>query len=127
MTAPSVPPVDPDLDRPADLNVTQERDHAPLGLAVIGCGYWGPNLVRNFAEIPGARVVAVSDLQTARLAPISARYPSVRTTTDHRELLRDPAVEAIAIATPVSTHYELARQALEAGKHVFVEKPMATS
>jgi predicted dehydrogenase len=126
MTAPSVPPSDPDLDlAPASVNGAHHR--RPLGVAVVGCGYWGPNLVRNFAEVPGARVVAVSDLQQARLAPIAARYPSVRTTTDHRELLRDPAVEAIAIATPVSTHYELARQALEAGRHVLVEKPMATS
>ncbi len=126
MTAPSIPPADPDLDRllPAYPNGAGPE---PVGIAVIGCGYWGPNLVRNFAEMPGARVVAVSDLQSARLGTIAARYPGVRTTTDHRELLRDPAVEAVAIATPVSTHYELARQALEAGKHVLVEKPMATS
>jgi predicted dehydrogenase len=110
MTAPSVKPIE-----------------KPLGVAVIGCGYWGPNLVRNFAEMQGSRVVAVSDLQPARLAPIAARYPTIRTTTDHRDLLHDPEVEAIAIATPVSTHYELARQALEAGKHVLVEKPMAAS
>src|SRR5216117_3910153 len=88
MTAPSVPPVDPDLDRPADL--APNGVHPTLGVAVIGCGYWGPNLVRNFAEVPGARVIAVSDLQSARLDPIRARYPSVRTTTDHRELLRTP-------------------------------------
>ncbi len=126
MTAPSVPPADPDLDLvPISPNGAHHPD--PVGVAVIGFGYWGPNLVRNFAEVPGARVVSVSDLASARLAPIAARYPSVRTTTDHRELLRDPAVQAIAIATPVSTHYELARQALEDGKHVLVEKPMATS
>jgi predicted dehydrogenase len=127
MSAPLVPPADPDLDRQTGMTLDSNGDHARLGVAVLGCGYWGPNLVRNFAEIPGARIVAVSDLQAARLAPISARYPTVRTTTAHRDLLRDPAVEAIAIATPVSTHYELARQALEAGKHVLVEKPMATS
>lgn len=111
----------------ADQTFATNGEHAPLGVAVIGCGYWGPNLVRNFAEVSGARVVAVSDLQQARLDPISARYPSVRTTTDHRDLLRDPAVEAVVIATPVSTHFELARQALEAGKHVMVEKPIATT
>jgi predicted dehydrogenase len=127
MTAPSVPPADPDLDRSLAVVANGGRHPEPLGVGVIGCGYWGPNLVRNFAEVPSARVVAVSDLQPARLGPISARYPAVRTTTDHRDLLSDPAVEAIAIATPVSTHYELARQALEAGKHVLVEKPMAAS
>lgn len=97
----------------------------PLGIGVIGYGYWGPNLVRNFAELPNSRVVAVSDLQATRLGLAAARYPMVYATTDHRELLRDPAIEAIAIATPVSTHFELARQALEAGKHVLVEKPLA--
>src|SRR6266540_6701981 len=108
-------------------SVSPAHREEPLGVAVIGCGYWGPNLVRNFAEIAGARVVAVSDLQAERMASIAARYPTVRTTTDHRDLLRDPAVEAVVIATPVSTHFELARQALEAGRHVLVEKPMATS
>jgi predicted dehydrogenase len=98
-----------------------------IRIGIIGYGYWGPNLVRNFAELAASRVVAVSDLQPARLAPIAARYPTIHTTTDHRDLLRDLAVEAVAIATPVSTHYELARQALEAGKHVLVEKPMAAS
>jgi predicted dehydrogenase len=127
MTAPSVPPADPDLDRSLSVVAGGGHHPEPLGVGVIGCGYWGPNLVRNFVEVPSARVVAVSDLQPARLGPISARYPAVRTTTDHRDLLSDPAVEAIAIATPVSTHFELARQALEAGNHVLVEKPMAAS
>jgi predicted dehydrogenase len=96
-------------------------------VGVIGYGYWGPNLVRNFAEVPGAQVVAVSDLQASRLAPIPARYPLVRTTTSHAELINDPKIDAIVIATPISTHFELAMQALQAGKHVLVEKPLTAS
>jgi predicted dehydrogenase len=98
-----------------------------VGIGVIGYGYWGPNLVRNFAEVPGAQVVAVSDLSTERLARVQSRYPTIRTTRDHRDLLSDPAVDAVAVATPVSTHFELALEALRAGKHVLVEKPLATT
>lgn len=95
-----------------------------IGVGVIGYGYWGPNLVRNFAEVPGARVVAVSDLRPERLAQVQARYPAVKTTTNYRDLITDPAIDALAIATPVSTHFDLALQALQAGKHVLVEKPL---
>ncbi|MFO7167532.1 MAG: Gfo/Idh/MocA family oxidoreductase [Chloroflexota bacterium] len=95
-----------------------------LGIGVIGYGYWGPNWVRNFAELPDARLVAVSDLRPDRLALAARRFPAIRTTTDVRELLADPAVDAVVIATPVSTHYELASLALRAGKHVLVEKPL---
>jgi predicted dehydrogenase len=98
-----------------------------IGVGVIGHGYWGPNLVRNFVEAPGSQVVAVSDLRPERLASVRARYPAVKTTTDHRALLADPAIEAIAISTPVSTHFELAMQALEANKHVLVEKPLTAT
>ena len=95
-----------------------------IGVGIIGYGYWGPNLVRNFFETPGCRVVSVTDLREAQLARVRARYPTVETTTDYRELLNDPRIDAVAIATPVSTHFELAMQALRAGKHVLVEKPM---
>jgi predicted dehydrogenase len=98
---------------------------ASIRVGVIGYGYWGPNLVRNFSEAEGSRVAAVSDLSAQRLAHVHGRYPSVFTTTDYRDLLRDPQIDAIVIATPVWTHYELAMQALLAGKHVLVEKPMA--
>jgi predicted dehydrogenase len=98
-----------------------------VGIGVIGYGYWGPNLVRNFAEVPGARVVAVSDLSADRLARAQSRYPTIQTTRNHRDLLADPAVDAVAIATPVGTHFELALEALRAGKHVLVEKPLATT
>lgn len=98
-----------------------------IGVGVIGYGYWGPNLVRNFAEVPGARVVAVSDLHAERLAQVRARNAAVKTTTDHHELFADPAIDAIVIATPVSTHFDMALQALRAGKHVLVAKPLAAT
>ena len=94
-----------------------------IKVGVIGYGYWGPNLVRNFGECGLADVKAVSDLRPDRLRQVAARYPSVRTTTDHRELLGDAGIDAVAIATPVSSHFDLALQALQAGKHVLVEKP----
>lgn len=98
-----------------------------IRIGVIGYGYWGPNLVRNFAEVAGSEVVAVSDLNTLRLAQVRGRYPSIKTTTDYRDLLSDTSIDAVVIATPVRTHFDLALQALRAGKHVMVEKPMAES
>ncbi|MEQ1572691.1 MAG: Gfo/Idh/MocA family oxidoreductase [Vicinamibacterales bacterium] len=98
-----------------------------ITVGVIGYGYWGPNLVRNFAEAPGARVGFVTDLRAERLSQVSARYPSVKVSTDHRDLLADPGIDAVAIATPVSTHFELGMAALRAGKHLLIEKPMASS
>jgi predicted dehydrogenase len=95
-----------------------------IGVGIIGYGYWGPNLVRNFYEQAGCRVVAVSDLRAEQLARVRARYPTVETTTDYRDLLNNPQIDAVAIATPVSTHFDLGMQALRAGKHVLVEKPM---
>jgi predicted dehydrogenase len=93
-------------------------------IGVVGYGYWGPNLVRNFAETPGAEVAAVADLDTNKLATVKRRFPAVRTTTNFNDLLSDTSIDAVAIATPVNTHYELAMAALRAGKHVWVEKPM---
>lgn len=98
-----------------------------IGIGVIGYGYWGPNLVRNFSEVSGARVVAVSDLRQERLTLAKSRYQSIRTTTDHRDLIKDTKIDAVVIATPVSTHFELAMQALDEGKHVLVEKPMTAT
>lgn len=98
-----------------------------LRVAVIGAGYWGPNLVRNFSEAPGATVVAVADLSEERLAGIRKRFPAVRTTTDHRSLFTDPDIDAVCIVTPISTHRPLAEEAFAAGKHVFVEKPLSGS
>jgi predicted dehydrogenase len=97
------------------------------GVAVVGCGYWGPNLIRNFFETTHCRVQAICDSSTAQLKKMSLRYPSVALTPDYDDLLADPAVEAVAIATPVETHFDLARRALLAGKHVLIEKPMTSS
>jgi predicted dehydrogenase len=98
-----------------------------IGVGVIGYGYWGPNLVRNFSDVAGCRVVAVSDTRSERLVQLQQRYPAIKTTTDYRELLNDSSIDAIVVATPVATHFDLSMQALHAGKHVFVEKPMTTS
>ncbi len=95
-----------------------------MNIGVIGYGYWGPNLVRNFAEVPGAAVRMVADLDSGKLATVQRRYPAVRVTSDFMELIKDPGIDAVAIATPVGTHFELAMAALKAGKHVWVEKPM---
>ena len=98
-----------------------------IRLGVIGYGYWGPNLVRNFAEVPGCQLVAVSDMRADRLAAVRARYPGVRTFADPNQLMSERRIDAVDIVTPVSTHYDLAMQALKAGKHVLVEKPLAVT
>lgn len=95
-----------------------------VNIGLIGYGYWGPNLMRNFAELTRAKMAAVADLDPKHLATAARRFPGVHTTTDYRDLLKDPSIDAIAIATPVNTHYELGRAALEAGKHLWLEKPM---
>ncbi len=98
-----------------------------INVGVIGYGYWGPNVVRNFSEIPGARVKTVSDFKAELLAKAQARYPTIQVTTDCRDVFTDPKIDAVAIATPVSTHFDLALAALQAGKHVLIEKPMTLS
>lgn len=98
-----------------------------VGIGVIGYGYWGPNLVRNFSQTTGAQVVAVCDQSSARRALVEKVYPSVKTYADVDEMLSSPDVQAVAIATPVNSHFPLAMRALEAGKHVFVEKPFAST
>jgi predicted dehydrogenase len=100
---------------------------SPTRFAIVGLGYWGPNLVRNLHEVDGAEVATVCDLRADALAAIARRYPAVRTTRAFGDVLADATVDAVVIATPVSTHHRLAMAALEAGKHVFVEKPLAAS
>jgi predicted dehydrogenase len=95
-----------------------------INIGVIGYGYWGPNLVRNLAETPGATVAAVADLDLAKLATLQRRYPAIKATNDLNELLADASIDAIAVATPVHTHFELGLAALRAGKHLWMEKPM---
>lgn len=98
-----------------------------IRVGIIGLGYWGPNLLRNFAAADDAEVRVACDRRGDRLAAITRRYPTVRATTDASDLLSDSNVDAIAIATPVSMHFEIAMAALKAGKHVLVEKPLAAS
>lgn len=93
----------------------------------IGCGYWGPNLLRNFSAQPGAWVKWVADESEARQGYVKQHFPRTETTADYRVVLSDPDVDAVVIATPAFTHFQLAREALLAGKHVFVEKPLAMS
>jgi len=96
----------------------------PISIAVVGCGYWGPNLIRNFFDHDAARLSTICDLDQQKMAKMGKRYPDVRLTIDYQTLLDDSTLDAIAIATPVHTHYQLAQEALKAGKHVLVEKPM---
>jgi protoporphyrinogen oxidase/predicted dehydrogenase len=98
-----------------------------LRVGVIGLGYWGPNLARNIAACERAELTWVCDLRPEPLEIHERRYPSVRVTTSVEEMLSDPALDAVAIATPVSTHHHLAAAALDAGKHVFIEKPLSSS
>lgn len=98
-----------------------------IKVGVIGCGYWGPNLVRNFNENYNTDIGYACDLNRERLDSMKLRYPHINITTDYKELLRNKDVQAIAIATPVFTHYKLVKEALEAGKHVLVEKPLTST
>jgi predicted dehydrogenase len=98
-----------------------------VSVGIIGYGYWGPNLVRNFVEVPGAKVRGVGDLRAERLALVEARYPGVKVSQDPNEIINDPEIDAVIIATPVASHFDLAYRALSAGKHVLVEKPVTAS
>jgi predicted dehydrogenase len=95
-----------------------------INIGVIGYGYWGPNLVRNFADTQEACVYGVSDMSSARLELVQKRHPATRITRHFQDLLHDTNVDVIAVATPVASHFELAMGALRAGKHVWIEKPM---
>jgi predicted dehydrogenase len=106
---------------------TDRPPGSPLRIAVVGLGYWGPNLIRNISELPGAEALIACDLRADLLEAIGRRYPSVELTTSYVEVLADPRVDAVVIATPVSRHHPMAKAALLAGKHVFVEKPLAAS
>ena len=99
----------------------------PVRIAVVGLGYWGPNLVRALHEVPEAEVRWICDLDPVALEKIGRRFPACRRTALLDEVLADPEVDAVAVATPVSTHHRLASAALHAGKHVCVEKPLASS
>jgi predicted dehydrogenase len=98
-----------------------------VGIGLVGYGYWGPNLGRNFSATPGCRFVAICDQSSSRLEGAGRQFPACLTTTRYEDLLVHPGIDAIAIATPAATHFELARQALVSGKDVLVEKPMTTT
>ncbi len=98
-----------------------------ISVAVVGYGYWGPNIVRNVMDRPELALWGLCEMDPERVAKFSDRYPGVHTTASFDEVLADPSVDAVSIATPPRTHYPLVRQALEAGKHVLVEKPLATN
>jgi predicted dehydrogenase len=97
-----------------------------IGVAVLGAGEWGPNLVRNFHNKQTSEVVWIIDRDARRLHEVHARFPDVQVGAGADQALRDPSVQAVVVATPTSTHYALAKEALEAGKHVLVEKPLTT-
>ncbi len=103
------------------------NDEAPIRVAVVGLGYWGPNLLRVLVDDPAFDVRRICDRDQERLARYARRYAGTRPTTDFAEVLGDPEVEAVLIATPVFTHFDLAAACLRAGKHTFVEKPLAPS
>jgi predicted dehydrogenase len=98
-----------------------------INIGVVGYGYWGPNIVRNFNACNDARVVAVCDKNPEVLKNIQANYPAIQTIADSNKLISAPDIDAVAIVTPVFTHFELAKLALENGKHVFVEKPFTST
>lgn len=98
-----------------------------LGIGVIGCGYWGKHYVRIFQELPQTQVVQASDLRDESLQIIHNYHPMVGMTRDYRELLKDQSIDAVIVSTPATNHYEVAKECLQAGKHVLVEKPLATT
>ena len=103
------------------------QEDAPVRIGVVGLGYWGPNLARNLQEQPEAELAGLCDLSADRLERLGRRYPAAACYGQLGQMLADPTIEAIVIATPVSTHHRVASAALRAGKHVFIEKPLASS
>lgn len=96
-------------------------------VAVIGCGYWGPNLVRNLQSLPNCQLKVICDVNQARLTHLQSLYPTARTETDYHKIVADPEIDAVVVATPVATHHRIAKACLLAGKHTLIEKPMAKS
>lgn len=100
---------------------------SPIGVAVVGIGYWGPNLLRALSRVEGARILACADLNADRRAWAAREYPDIRIVADYHVLLADPQIQAVVIATPAGTHYAIASDVLIAGKHLLVEKPICNS
>ena len=110
-------------DTPGGVNMRGDKTK----IGVIGFGYWGPNIVRNFNSIDGAQVISISDKNQESLNRARKTYPNIMLTNDCDEIMTAPDIDAVAVITPVSTHFELARKALQNGKHVFVEKPFTAT
>jgi len=98
-----------------------------VNIGVIGCGYWGPNLIRNMSKVTDCRVVAVADQRIERLEAVKSLNPGMRLTMSARELVESESIDGIVIATPISTHFEIAKACLTNGKHVLIEKPITTT
>src|SRR5215831_18195812 len=98
-----------------------------IKVGVVGCGYWGPNLIRNFRSLGDCQLKMMCDLNEARLKHLRNLYPEVETTTDYNHMLNGAGLDAVVIATAVKFHFPMAKAALMAGKHTFIEKPMAAS
>jgi predicted dehydrogenase len=113
--------------RCSDVHASSETPARAVNVSVVGYGYWGPNIVRNVIERPEVELWGLCELSPERVAKFTSRFPGIRTTASFQEVLDDPSVDAVSIATPPATHFPLAKQALEAGKHVLVEKPLATT
>lgn len=105
----------------------KKEENKVYNIAVIGCGYWGPNLIRNFRALDDCRVSVVCDSDHSRLDHMKKLYHDIDTTSDINRILEDASIDAVAVATPVSTHHPLALKCLRAGKHTFIEKPLASS
>ena len=113
---------------PIDIkNLKLELFMKPINIAVIGCGYWGPNLIRNFNVLPGCNMKMCCDIDSNQLNRMKQLYPNIETTNDYTEILISNEIDAIAIATPVLTHAEIATNCLKANKHILVEKPITAS
>lgn len=113
--------------QPNGSNTVERRRQRRIRVAIVGLGYWGPNLLRVLSECSGADVATICDVDADRLQRYARRHTYLATTTSFDDVLDDPEIEAVLIATPISTHHKLASRALKAGKHVFVEKPLASS
>jgi predicted dehydrogenase len=98
-----------------------------LRAGVIGCGYWGPNIIRNLDALPEVDLIYIADLNLDQLTKQQALYPHVKTTTKYQDIIQDPSIDIVLIVTPVNTHYHFAKEALANGKHVFIEKPLTNS
>jgi len=101
------------------------QNASPVHIAVVGIGYWGPNLVRNFSNLPEVKIESVCDLDSRRLSNLASKYPDIKMTTHLEEILDNPKIEAVVVATPAETHRTIVERALRAKKHVYVEKPLA--